>query len=83
MTGCNIFSMTMSPGARDASTAVRLTASERRELAQIASDVPPGNMKDEKRRVYLKNLGLAYRDESRPWLWHLTDEGAAILRSCT
>jgi hypothetical protein len=74
---------TMSPSIKDPCSHIDLTDSEWRELAQIASRIPPGNMNDEKRRIDLKKKGLAYRDDSRPWLWHLTDKGFGLLRSHT
>jgi len=54
---------------------------EKAELTDIQAGVPPGGMAAEKRRVDLKNKNLAYRDEGRPWKWHLTDEGLRVLKS--
>lgn len=58
---------------------VSFSECEIRQLRQIANGLPPGTMAEERARLRLKRKGLATREQSSPWQWHLTVAGSQIV----
>ena len=69
----------MGPG----SETVVLTGPRLQELAAIAAGRAPRSGHEEKRRVVLRSMGLAWRELYHPWTWHLTQAGRDSLPADT